>query len=99
MARANPGSWKGYIASWDGTDFPELVRDSTEFQEWVERGVSRRFEANPPSSFFLRRAVVKMPGYKRHLGPGDVPALWAYVTWLRSEASGEIAKRMEDHHQ
>src|SRR5947207_778814 len=52
IARANPGSWKGYIPSWDGADFPELVRDSTEFRQWVERGVSRRFDANPLAAFF-----------------------------------------------
>src|SRR5262245_23509702 len=66
LARANPGSWKGYIPSWDGTDFAELVHDSTEFRQWVERGVSHRFDSNPFASFFLHRAVVKMPAYERH---------------------------------
>ena len=98
LARANPGSLKGYVPSWDGSDFRELVRDSTEFREWVERGVSRRFEANPFARFFLRRAVLKMPAYEKHLDPMDVPGLWAYVTWLRSEALREAAKPMEDHH-
>src|SRR5882762_4236483 len=42
LARANPGSLKGYVPSWDGADFPDLVRDKVEFREWVERGVSRR---------------------------------------------------------
>jgi len=98
LARANPGSWKGYIPSWDGADFPELVRDSTEFREWVERGVTRRFEANAFAAFFLRHAVLKMPAYEKHLTPVDVPALWAYVTWLRSEASRETATPMEEHH-
>jgi len=52
---------KGYVPSWDGADFPELVRDSSEFRQWVEHGVSRRFETNPIASFFLRRAVLKCP--------------------------------------
>ena len=98
LARTNPRSLKGYLPSWDGADFPELVRDSTEFRQWVERGVSRRFEANPFASFFLRRAVLKMPAYDKHLESNDVPALWAYVTWLRSAASRESVGPMEEHH-
>lgn len=98
LARANPGSWKGYIPSWDGRDFPDLVRDSVEFRQWVTRGVTRRFDANPLAAHFLRHAAVKMPAYEKHLDPGDVPALWAYVTWLRTEASRETAMPMEEHH-
>jgi len=85
LSRPNRGAFKGYIPAWDGPDFPELVRDSSEFREWVERGVSRRFEGNPFASFFLRRAAVRMPAFEEHLAPGDVDALWAYVTWLRRE--------------
>src|SRR5437879_2641913 len=29
LARPNPGSLKGYVPSWDGGDFPDLVRDSS----------------------------------------------------------------------
>jgi mono/diheme cytochrome c family protein len=84
LARPNSGSWKGYVPSWDGADFPELVRDSVEFRQWVERGVGHRFETNPLAKYFLRRAVLKMPAYRTHLLPGDVTALWAYVRWVRS---------------
>ena len=82
LAKPNPRSLKGYVPSWDGADFPELVRDSVEFREWVEKGVSRRFEKDRVARFFLRRAVLKMPAYERHLEPGDLDALWAYVVWL-----------------
>ena len=82
-ARPNPGSLKGYVPPWDGADFAELVANKAEFTEWVERGVSRRFDANPVAKFFLKRAPVKMPAYRAHLAPGDVDALWAYVEWLR----------------
>jgi mono/diheme cytochrome c family protein len=82
-ARPNPGSLKGYVPPWNGADFPELVRDRAEFGEWVEDGVSKRFDTNPAAKFFLRRATLKMPAYERHLEPGDVDALWAYVQWLR----------------
>ena len=86
------------MPSWDGADFPELVRDSAEFRQWVTHGVSHRFDTNPLAAFFLRRAVLKMPAYEKHLAPDDVPALWAYVTWLRSEAAHAIAPPMEEHH-
>jgi len=82
-ARPNPGSLKGYVPPWDGADFPELVANKAEFTEWVERGVSRRFDTNPVAKFFLKRAPLKMPAYGKHLAPGDVDALWAYVVWLR----------------
>src|SRR5262245_43030497 len=87
LARPNPGSWKGYIPSWDGADFPEVVRDSAEFRQWVEKGVSRRFDSDRLAHYFLRRAALKMPAYERHLEPGDVAALWAYVAWLRSPST------------
>jgi hypothetical protein len=90
LARPNPGSLKGYVPPWDGRDFPELVRDRTEFGEWVERGVSKRFEANPIARFFLRRAPLRMPAYRPHLAPGDVDTLWLYIQWLRREAGATV---------
>jgi mono/diheme cytochrome c family protein len=92
FARPNPGSFKGYVPSWDGRDFPELVENRAEFGEWVERGVSRRFERNPLARAFLERAVLRMPAFEKHLRPGDVDTLWAYVRWLR-EASVTDAGR------
>ena len=83
FARRNPGSLKGYVPPWDGPDFAELVADSAEFAEWVNRGVSQRFKQNPAARFFLKRATLHMPAYEKHLQPGDVDALWAYVSWLR----------------
>jgi mono/diheme cytochrome c family protein len=84
LALRNPGSLKGYVPSWDGRDFPELVRDEPEFREWVRHGISDRFRAQPPARFFLERARLRMPAYERHLQDGDLDALWAYVSWLRS---------------
>lgn len=84
FARPNPGSLKGYIPSWDGGDLPELVRDRSEFDQWVEEGMSRRFAADPLARFFLGRATVRMPAYRRFLRPGDLDTLWAYVQWLRT---------------
>ncbi len=84
LAKPNPGSLKGYVPSWDGADLPELVTSRKEFEEWVEDGVSRRFETNPLARLFLDRAVLRMPAYRKHLQPGDLDALWAYLQWLRS---------------
>lgn len=84
LAPRNPGSLKGYVPAWDGSDFADLVRDRAEFGQWVEHGVSDRFRANPAARFFLRRASLHMPAFRAHLQPGDVDALWAYVTWLRA---------------
>ncbi len=86
LAMRNPGSFKGYVPSWDGRDFAELVRDRADFGEWVERGVSRRFAANPGARYFLARATLRMPAFERHLAPGDLDRLWAYIQWLRARA-------------
>jgi len=83
FARPNPGSFKGYVPPWDGPDFPDLVRDRAEFDEWVEEGVSRRFAANPIATYLLRRAPLRMPAYRKQLQPGDLNSMWAYVLWLR----------------
>ena len=87
LAPPNPGSFKGYVPSWDGDDLPELVGNQTEFGEWVRHGVSERFKADPVARFFLDRSRLHMPAYERHLAEGDLEALWAYVQWLRSPAA------------
>ena len=87
LAQPNPRSLKGYIPSWDGTDFPELVRNEQEFREWVRHGVSERFRSNRAARFFLDRAPLQMPAYEKYLKAGDLEALWAYVRWVRSPAA------------
>ena len=87
LALPNLGSRKGYVPSWDGRDWPELVQDRAEFDGWVRHGVSDRFKGNPPAMFFLRRARLHMPAFEDHLAEGDLDALWAYVQWLRSDAA------------
>jgi len=75
------------VPSWDGADFPELVRDRAEFEQWVSDGRSRRFRGQALPSWFLDRAVLHMPAFRRHLSPGDLEALWAYAGWLRTRAA------------
>lgn len=84
FARRNPGSLKGYVPPWDGDDWPDLVRNETEFGEWVDHGVSKRFEQNAIARFFLDRAPLRMPAYQGRLESGDKRAVWAYITWLRA---------------
>ena len=85
--RPNPGSFRGYLPSWDGPDFPDLVHDRTEFGEWVEQGLSARFERQTLARFFIRRARLRMPPFRGHLDPGDEDALWGYIRWLRSSTA------------
>jgi mono/diheme cytochrome c family protein len=84
FARPNPGSLKGYVPSWDGADFPELVKDRAEFDQWVGRGVNARLEHDRVARYFLSRATLRMPAYRDHLEPGDLDALWACVQWTRA---------------
>ena len=95
FARPNPGSFKGYVPPWDGPDFPELVANRAEFDEWVTSGVSKRFASNPMAMFFLKRAPLKMPHYQTHLEPGDLDAMWAYVGWLRAPHAAEAPHTAE----
>lgn len=85
FAPPNPGSVKGYIPSWDGDDFPDLVHDRNEFREWVRNGISDRFAESSFARVYQDRANIRMPGYEAHLEDGDIDALWAYVEWLRSD--------------
>ena len=79
----NPGSLKGYIPSWDGADFPELVRDEAEVREWILDGSPRRLRENRLAMFFLRRQVLQMPGYRGRLSDDEVARLLDYIRWLR----------------
>jgi mono/diheme cytochrome c family protein len=102
LAQRNPGSLKGYVPSWDGADFPDLVHDRTEFGEWVEHGISKRFEKNALATHFLRRAVLHMPAYGERLAAGDVDALWTYVRWLRETPAAATSAPVEStsaHHE
>ncbi len=87
FARPNQGSFKGYVASWMTSDFTDLVHNRTEFEQWVNEGISERMNRNFAASFFLNRASLKMPPYRSQLQPGDLDALWAYIQWLRTQGA------------
>jgi mono/diheme cytochrome c family protein len=79
----NPGSLKGYVPGWDGSDFAELERGDAEFREWVQDGMPKRLSQSRAARFFLDRAMVKMPAYRGHVSAAEMDLLLAYVRWLR----------------
>jgi mono/diheme cytochrome c family protein len=86
----NPGSLKGYIPSWSGTDFPELARDDQEIREWVRDGAPRRLRVHPVAAFFLKRQAIRMPAYGERVSDAELDAVVRYIRWLREP--GEDAK-------
>jgi mono/diheme cytochrome c family protein len=80
----NPGSLKGYVPSFWGADFDELVRDDDELRTWIAEGEIKRIAEHPIGGRFLRGQVLKMPAYGRFLAPADLDALVAWVRWVRA---------------
>ncbi len=85
LSRPNPGSFKGYVASWATADFADLVANRAEFDEWITTGVAARLDKNWLAAYFLHRPALHMPAYRDHLRPGDLDSLWAYVQWLQAK--------------
>jgi hypothetical protein len=79
----NPGSFKGHIPSWDGKEFPELVRDDAELREWILDGHPKRLWGNPAARMFLERQMIQMPPYRRCISATQTEQLVAYFQWLR----------------
>ena len=82
-ATRNPGSLKGYIPPWDGSDYAELVLDAGELREWVIDGRPQRLAANPFARFFLNRQAIRMPGFRGRITAEELRALEAYIGSLR----------------
>jgi mono/diheme cytochrome c family protein len=79
----NPGSLKGHIPSWRGSDFAELVRDDGELRDWIRDGAPRRLRANPVASFFLRRQAIRMPAFGDRVSEEEIRDIIAYIRALR----------------
>lgn len=79
----NPGALKGYIPSWSGIDYPELVRDDGELREWIRDGGPRRLREHPVAAFFLRRQLIRMPAYGDKATEEEVRGITEYIRWLR----------------
>jgi mono/diheme cytochrome c family protein len=80
----DPGSLKGYVPTWDGADFPDLVRGDGELREWVRNGVSDRLRQNPAARPFLVGEVIRMPAFGARVSDAELEALVAYVHWVRA---------------
>ena len=89
---ANPGSFKGYVPAFWGSDFEELVHDDEELGRWIAEGKIARIAEHPVGGWFLRRQAIKMPAYERYLSRPDVDALVAYVRWLHAAAWRPLAR-------
>ncbi len=88
----NAGSLKGYVPGWTGADFPELVRDSSEFRAWVQDGEPRRFADNALAHWFLRGARTHMPPYHDRVSDQDLKDLWAFVRVMRESPATAWAR-------
>jgi mono/diheme cytochrome c family protein len=80
----NPGSFKGYIPGFWGTDYDELVLDDDELHEWIAEGHLDRIEQNPVGRWYFEQQRTKMPAYGDYVSADDVAALEAYVKWLHA---------------
>jgi len=81
----NPGSFKGYVPGWNGADFAELVKDSTEFRVWVQDGEPQRFATNGLAHWFLHGARTHMPSYHDRVSDQQLKDLWAFIRVMRED--------------
>jgi mono/diheme cytochrome c family protein len=80
----NPGSFKGYIPPWRGPDYEELVRSDDELRSWVLDGSIPRLTENRAARFFVRRQVIRMPGYRGVIADSTLADVERYIGWLNS---------------
>jgi mono/diheme cytochrome c family protein len=86
----NPGSFKGYIPGWWGSDFKDLVHNEEELQEWIEEGEIKRLTSHPIARYFVEWQRLKMPKFGKFLKEEEIEALIHYVEWVhRREWQGE----------
>jgi mono/diheme cytochrome c family protein len=78
----NPGSLKGYIPGFGGSDYEELVRNDEELHGWIADGGIPRLRDDRAARFFIDRQRVQMPAFGTHLKPEEIDAVMAYVRWL-----------------
>jgi mono/diheme cytochrome c family protein len=78
----NPGSLKGYIPGWWGSDFRELVRNDDELRGWILDGEIPRLRNHPIAPYFIARQRVYMPAYRHFINDQQLQALTRYVRWI-----------------
>jgi len=84
----NPGSLKGYIPSFMGDDYGELVRDRGELREWIREGSLGRVNEHWMGGRYAKRQRIQMPAYKDIVKDEEIEPLMDFVEWV---ASGQIA--------
>jgi mono/diheme cytochrome c family protein len=80
----NPGSFKGYIPGFWGSDYDDLVQNDDELRQWLADGEIARITEHPIGGWFFRRQATKMPAYGKFLSAEDLAAIAAYVKWIRA---------------
>lgn len=80
--RKNPGSLKGYIPGWWGSDFRDLVRTDDELRDWIRDGQVARLRDHPIAKHFIEWQRVSMPAYKDFVTDQQLQALMRYVRWV-----------------
>jgi mono/diheme cytochrome c family protein len=88
FARPNPGSLKGYIPAWRGSDADELVQSHEEFRQWVRKGWPDRFRRNTFANWFLEAEAVRMPAFGDRFTEVEVGQLDSLFQWVRSGHGG-----------
>lgn len=81
----NPGSFKGYIPGWLGSDYDQLVANDQELMGWIRDGNIPRFASNRAAMYFLERQNVQMIAYGKYLSDSDLDKVAAFVRWLHAE--------------
>ena len=84
---SNPGSFKGYIPGFSGTDLRELAKDRAEVEAWIRDGNITRLSRNPAAAFFLDRQPIKMPPFEKQLRETEIDDLVAAVEWIHAEST------------
>lgn len=79
----NPGSFKGYIPGWDGSDFADLVQNEQELQQWILQGKIDRLQNNRVASRYTQGQLIRMPAYKDHLSAAELRQVLHYIRWVR----------------
>ena len=82
----NPGSLKGYVPSWSGDDYPELVRDEAELREWIRDGAPKRLRESSVAAFFMGRQTIRMPAFGDRVSDEEIRRIAEYIRWLREDS-------------
>jgi len=84
---SNPGSLKGTIPGFLGSDFGELVHDDGELRSWIREGSIPRLTSNPAARHFTEGQVLHMPAFGKRLSADEIDSLVAMIHALRAPAA------------